>query len=443
MASQVPTPEADAAIASAGAALQQGWAAALSGGGSDPAPPAAPSAPEPAAVPAAPASASAPAVPPTAQPPASPAPPGAAAPVAGQPVPNITDANAKYFLDLYHGDVNAALAAAVTNNNRLAAIAKANPDVFKTGGAGDPSTASQLPNEPFVDPSATAQPAAQPAAAVGEPAADAPVELDWAQVKQGVDSLVAGDAECQQLISAFRENAKEIIASDTQRRENEARIAYLDQMLKDPQVELSELRREDLIEERRTLKLDTQALKQDILLRQLNNQNLDSTFRVRQRSYIDRTVGEHQTAATDRARQAELTRLESAEESRMLVEWPAAVQAAVVANQIPAEVAGIFADFAKRSVQAARATNPSFYLQDVAGFVHSVVPIFLKEMDTIHRAQAARYATNAVNRATTPAPPPPPGSPVVPAAPAGVHETPESIMENIGRELSQRMRGMR
>lgn len=428
----IPTPEAG--IEAARAALT----AAMS--------PSPVSAPVPTPVPAPPVQA-APVSVPTApvqgtEPSPSPIPTPSLAPAPGQTVPptapaqpalSLTDPNARHFLEMHGGNVEAALAAALRYNNRLASLAKASPDLFKPGAPADPSLS--IPPEQsalFEDPAATM--VTTPVSAT----------LDWEQITADVDSLVNGDATCQSLINAWRHNAEIIQSAAKQVEEKANRLSYLSGLLDDKSIDLSELKHEELSDERRHLAFDVNTIRQDAMLRAMTNRDIDTQFRDHRRAIFDSISTTHQARVQEQATQAELTNLETAEFQRLSQEWPVAIAASIQSagnpSGIPTDLRADFESYAKQVAQATRATDPSFVIGNVASFVTGIVPQYLQRLETYHRAQAAIYATSASTRAATPSPTPPPGTSAAPTLdPARM--TPDEIMEGIALSLRERMRG--
>lgn len=448
MATQTTTPEMEAGIESARSAL----AAALSG---KPAPAAAstpPVEPTPApAPPPEPAPATAPVTPAPAAPaisglPAglapttpSPAPSQAAPPLveAKPATPTFTDPAAARFLEMKGGNLEKALADAMAYNNRLSQMRDAHPEWFAPGAPGDPRQASTVPpsDTPFTEtppPPGAAPPAAEP------PVGQVP-PLDWEQIAQVVDHQVLVDNVCKPLIETWTRNDEVIRAAEAKIQEGEHRLSYLQALLSDPKIQLPELDKETFEDERRTLSFDIGIARNDRIVRQMENRDLDNRFRARRAQIVDGVSSGYAAQAREQATQAEIKQIEDAEEQRVLAVWPGALARVVAANQIPVDMTGDFEGYAKQVAQASM-NDPRFSLDDVEGFLGHVAKNYVERLDRYHRARAAQYGANAVARAASPAPTPPAGSPAPPpATPTNV--SPEQAMEDAQRYLRERLRG--
>ncbi len=446
MATQPNTPEIEAGLDSARSAL----AAALAGKPAGSPPVAAGSTPPPEPVPAVvPAPATPPAIPPV-QPgisgtmpagllptPPSPAAPAGIPPAPGtQPVPpQFTDPAARRFLEMHQGNMEAALAKALRDNNRLAALARTNPDLFKPGAPADPSVpvvpeVAQL----FVDP-ATVAPGTTPVSPVAPE-----VPINWAQIAAETDKRATEvDEVCRGYTQRWIDNEREIKRAATEVQAKQSRLGYLDSLLKDSSVELPELRAEEFKDERRTLLSEVSTLRQDAMLRIMANDRLDQLFRERRSQIYDEVARGYRTAATEQAFTAELQQIEATEYQRISSSWPGAVARTVASTGIPQDLKPDFENYAKQMVNAALA-DPSFELADVDSFLTAVAKGYFERLDRYHRAQAAQYGQLAVSRAASPSPSVAPGTPAPVVTPPSML-TPEEAIEGANRYLRERLRG--
>lgn len=361
--------------------------------------------------------------------------PGTPSPTEAKPVPpSFTDPAAQRYLEMHGGNLEAALAKALKDNNRLGQIAKANPDLFKPGAPADPT--QPLPPEVpalFTEESPSPQNPNQ----VPIPVGDVP-PVNWEQITTEVDQRVMVDNVCKGLIETWTKNDQVIRESQTGIGQKEGRLQYLHSLLSDSNMELPELKKEELEDERRTLSFDLGLLKQDAMLRTMQNDRLDQQFRSRRSQLMDEVSTVHKGQAREQAAQAELKSLEASESNRIMTAWPGAITRVITAHQIPQDMASDFESYAKQVAQASL-TNPDFIIEDVEVFLTSAAKSYVDRLDRYHRAQAARYGTAAAARAATPSPVAPVGTPAPP--PTTTSLSPEDAMADASRYLRERLRG--
>ncbi len=342
---------------------------------------------------------------------------------------------------MHGGNVEAALAKALRDNNRLAALARTHPEDFRPSGVADPNAPPVAPAETqlFVD---STYPEAPRVPAEGELPGVAPaVPLNWAEITAEVDRIVTTvDQPCMGLARQWLTNDNVIKDAAKQITEKNQRLTYLTNLLSpNSGIEIPELKAEDLKDERRSLQSEIAGLKQDAMLRVLHNKELDREFIERRQRIHDSVAGHHQEAAQEQVFNAELTQIESAEYQRLSTAWPGALARTVASFGIPADLAQDFGNYAKQMANVAL-QDPDYELSDVDAFMSEVGRGYMGRLDRYHRAQAATYGHLAVTRAGTPSPTPPPGTPA-PVAPSPPSMTPEQAIDEANRVLRQRIRG--
>jgi hypothetical protein len=331
------------------------------------------------------------------------------------------------------GNLEKALADAIGYSNRLSALQKAHPELFQPGGPADPTSpvTQDLTLPPFVEPSVAPE---TPPVAIPE------VQLNWAEITAEVDRIATEqDDVCRSLTQQWIVNDREIKKASEEIKSKQSRLGYLDSLLKDNAIELPELRAEEFKDERRTLLSEIGLLKQDAMLRALQNKELDQSFTQRRALIYDHIVKGRQAEAQEQAFTAELQQIEASEFQRLSQAWPGALARAIADNKIPQDLVADFGSYAKQVANAA-VSNPDFDFADVDGFVAAVGKGYMERLDRYHRAQAAQYGSLAVARATSPSPAPPPGTPA-PVAPNPQTMTPEEAIMDAERYLRQRLRG--
>ena len=317
------------------------------------APTPAPPAPAPAAVPPAPEPAPAPApVPPAPEPPPAAAPPAPdifhpppAPPAPGEPPPapappeppaapaEIVDPQARRYLEMHGGNFEAALAKALKDNNRLAALYRENPEAFQPGGPADPT---QLPPEDdglFREPEPI-------------PPEFEPVELDPAAVQAEVGNRVYDDPNARAMVTAFMQNKARIENVNPQTGEPslnhqitdlEGQINYETRKMQDPDMASDDLRKGEI--ESKLMRIQQQlGLLQGERSRLLyDNSQMDQQFRQYQEAVQNQVIAEFEQQAEEQSYTQYEQQVEVDEESRVLREWPTALQRVITENGIPSE----------------------------------------------------------------------------------------------------------
>ena len=375
-------------------AASNAFTAALSGQAPSGAPaPAVEAAPPPAPAPSEPEPVATPAVPA-----AEPAPAAVSAP-ATTPAPiSVQDPAAKRFLEMHGGDPEKALKAAMEYNNRLSALAKTHPEAFRAGGVADPTV--PLPDVPFVPP--TVPP---------EPIPVQPVELDPAQVRAETQAAVDQDAQATALIGKFAQNDTRLRTINTEARQIEGDLLYLQAKLKDPDFSADELKAADIKDKIRDARQELGILRQERIGLDAEQQQLDLRFQQRRQMAQDWVVSQLQSQANEQAMAQAVTQERNVSYQQLAAAWPSALDRAVQFHKIPADQVANFKKRAKVEAQARMGADSSFALDDVDSFVQPLAKTFVEEMDGYHRARSAQYALQAATRAATPAPT---------SAPAGV-----------------------
>lgn len=335
---------------------------------------------------------------------------------------------------MHGGNFEAALAKALKDNNRLAALYRENPDAFQPGGPADPT---QLPPE---DTGLFREPEPIP------PELE-PVELDPAAVQGEVNDRVFDDPNARAMVTAFMQNKARIESVNPQTgepglnhqiRELEGQIGYETRKMQDPDMASDDLRKGEI--ESKLMRFQTQlGLLQGERSRLLtDNGQMDQQFRQYRQSVEGQVVAEFEHQAEEQSFTQYEQQVEVDEEARVLREWPTAIQRVITDNQIPSEQIEDFSNDALRAYQAAL-TDDDAVIDDLYGFLSQVGKDSVARLDRYHRVRSGQYATDAARRAAQPSPPAGPAPP--PPPPEAAMPSPEQAMASATAYLKQRMRG--
>lgn len=334
---------------------------------------------------------------------------------------------------MHGGNVEAALAKALKDNNRLAALYRENPDAFQPGGPADPSQLPPAEIDLFQEPEPV-------------PAELQNVQIDPAAVNEAVNQRVYQDPNATGLIQAYMGNKARLEGNQqtgepglvSQIQQLGGQINYESMKMNDPDMADDELRKGE--SESKLMRMQTQMglLQQEHGRLLSENRDLDSQFRT-YRSAIEQDV---QAAFTEQAEEEAYStyeqQVEADEERRVLTAWPGAIQKVVTELQLPPEQIEDFSNDAIRAYQAATADGETV-IDDLGVFLSQVGQETIARLDRYHRVRAGQYATAAGARAATPSPPTgPPGTPPPPEAQT---PTPDEAMAAANHYLRQRMRG--
>lgn len=363
-------------------------------------------------------------------PPPAPAPP--APPVA--PAEGVVqDPQARRYLEMHGGDVNAALAKALRDNNRLGQFARENPDAFQPGGVADPS---QLPpddatlfQEPEVLPPELTQ-----------------VEVDHAQVQNAVNQAIYNNPQARGLMDAFMANKVQIEGNiqtgepglNQKIGELASQIEYESRKIQDPAFSEDELARGE--GEQKLLRMRTEmGLHQQERSRMLSeNQGWDNQFKDYRANLEAQVLGEFTEQAEDQAYDTYERQVEDDEERSVLSVWPGALQRVIQEQNIPPEQIADFSNDAVRAYQAAL-NDDETVIDDLNAFLSQFGRDMAGRLDRYHRIRAGQYGAQAAARAAAPAPET--GPPGTPPPPEAKMPTPEEAMASATHYLKQRMRG--
>jgi hypothetical protein len=334
---------------------------------------------------------------------------------------------------MHGGNVEAALAKALKDNNRLAALYRENPDAFQPGGPADPT---QLPPEDidlFQEPEPM-------------PAELQEIEIDPAAVNEAINQRVYQDPNATGLIQAYMGNKARLegnqqtgeVGLNSQIQTLGNQINYESMKAKDPSLATDELQKGE--NQANLLRMQTEMglLRQEQSRLLSENRDLDSQFR----EYRAAIAQDVEASFTEQAEEEAYTtyeqQVEADEERRVLTAWPDAIKRVVTELQLPPEQIEDFSNDAIRAYQAATADGETV-IEDLGAFLSQVGQETMARLDRYHRVRAGQYATGAAARAATPSPPTgPPGAPPPPEAQT---PTPEQAMEAANHYLRQRMRG--
>jgi hypothetical protein len=346
---------------------------------------------------------------------------------------------------MYGGDVNKALAKALADNNRLAALSKAHPDLFK-------QAVTEPGSVPISEP-ATAAPAVVPEVKAPEPTKPVPVEppapsvppvqVDPQQIAQEVHEAVFSDATARRYIEQFAVNDRTINERVTELQQHAGRVQYLTQKLSDPDLAADEIRKADIKDEIRTEKLELNGSRQEILFLQQQNQMLDSGFRQYRQQIHDSVSSRFHQQANEVAQAAQLQQVEQESFTELATAWPAAIARVATAHNMPPDVLADFKREAKLFVQA-KLGNDSGFVVDAASLDTILAPLAKEGMDRLdryHRQRSAEYAAQAAQRANAPAP-----QAMIPTAPAPTATPPtdpDAIMDSVRRDFTRAVNARR
>lgn len=412
-------------LAAASAAFASGISGQAASGAPAPAPASpAPEAPAPAPVETAPASS--PAAPAAAPAPAAPVTPAPAAEPVPSPASPVADPAAQRYLEMHGGNVEAALKAALTYNNRLAALAKASPELFQSGAPGDPSRPIPESAQPFVDP-----------ASIPAPLPPIQAEPDQREVEREVDGYVQSDATATNLIRQFTTNAQVLeqrIVPEIQKLSSE--VAYLERRLQDPEIKDDDLARGQIRDTIRTTKLDLTIARSEAQNLRDAQAQLDANFRQYRNQIAQQVYARHQSARAEQAEAQQYQSLESQSFQELTSSWSAAIQRVAATHALPADALADFKADAKTAALAALA-NPEFVLDPATldAFLAPHAKRTMERLDRYHRTRSAEYAHLAEQRAATPAPASGPAPAAAPSTTGTVDL--ESVMQSAAQHWRQ------
>lgn len=341
---------------------------------------------------------------------------------------------------MHGGNVEQALAKALRDNNRLAALYRENPEAFRAGAVADPSLPPEVDAASlFVEPPP-------------ETPSFEPPELDENAIRVAVNERVYQEPVTVDLINRYMSNKAQIEGHPgnpatgippvqglvPQIIELQQRVQYESMKLNDSDFAPDDLRKGEI--EQRLMRMQTQLglLQQERSRLLFENQGLNQDFRS-QRAQIEAAVrAAYEAQAGEEAQTAYESHLEESEYRTSLTEWPVAVQRAIQDAQIPPALAAQFSDDALTVWEAALARDQP--VDDLRGFVGNYAKQWMARADEFHRFRAGQYGAAAAARAATPSPPTAPGSPAPPAAPQA---TPEAAIDDARRYLKGRLGAVR
>jgi hypothetical protein len=317
------------------------------------------------------------------------------------------------------GDVNKALAKALRDNNRLAELYRASPELFRTGAPADPNQAPSLERQLFEEPSFVTPPE---------------IVYDPAAIQNEVNGRVYADPQATQLIRDFMAEQQQLQGLQGQVEKLQHEQAYLEMKLNDPDFGPDDLRRGEIEGKLSRIQQQQGVLEGRVFRIETKTERLDQAFRQRRAMIQDAVEGEFYRQAEEQAYTETARKVEGDEYARVMAEWPAALSRCVTENNIPQELLGDFRADAIREFQAALA-DPNTVISDLYAFLAPRAKQIAARLDRYHRVQAGRYASGAAVRAATPSPPTTPGTP----APAQAQsKTPEEAMAEAARYWRQR-----
>lgn len=397
-------------------------AAALRG---DPAPAPTPT-PEPTPTPAPEPQPSA-APPQTAAPAPDPAPAPSGTPATPAATPAISDPAARRFLEMNGGDVERALARALSFNNRLSELHKVSPELFRSGAVADPHREA-LPTDPqlFEEPPPVT------------PSIEPPqVSLDPSVIQAHVTQAVHQDETSTAYIREWSANKATLDQHAQTRNELMSKIAYNENKLKDPDFSPDDLRRGPVENEIARLQNQLGLVEARESRLQIQQERLSARFDARQqqiRNYVESVL---QQQAEDEAYTAHEENLATAEYHRVTREWPAAISRCIQENAIPPEQVEDFKADAVRAFEAAMGRDPDLVIGDMYTFLSPVAKSLVQRLDRYHRVRAGQYAGQAATRAQTPSPATGPGT-AAPPVPSK-NPTPDEAIAEATRYMRQRL----
>lgn len=323
------------------------------------------------------------------------------------------------------GDVNAALAKALRDNNRLGAIYRENPDIFKAGGVADPTRQVTPADQLFELP---------PPETPSLP----PIQVDENAIRAQVDQAVFQDPEASNLVRAYMTNQQQLNSMAAERVGHEQRVAYVEQLLRDNQaLPPDDLRRGEYQNELNRLEQKISTIEARESRLQMNNDRLSNMFDNRRSLIADYYSNMARQRAEEEAHTVYERELEQSEFRKTQTEWPSALQRCIKDNNIPPEQVADFVADAKRAVLA-ELGDPTKSIPDMYAFLAPVAKQISERLDRYHRVRAGQYAAGAAQRAATPSPVTGPGTPAPSNAPP---VTPEEAMSQATRLFRQRSRG--
>jgi hypothetical protein len=322
------------------------------------------------------------------------------------------------------GNVEAALAKALNDNNRLAQIAREHPELFQPGGPADPNRQAATPTQLFDDP-----PPVTPTLPT--------IQVDEGAIRAVVDQAVFQDPEASGLVRTFMANKQQLGVMNQERGQLEQRTAYINQLLTDTTLlSPDDLRRGEFQNELARIEQKVGLIEGREARLSMNQERLADMFDRRKALISDYHTSQARQQAEEEATTAYQRDVEQAEYRKTLVEWPSALERCIKENNIPPEQVDDFKEDARRAFMAAMA-DPNNVISDMYAFLSPVAKQLTDRLDRYHRVRAGQYATSAQQRSLTPSPATGPGTPAPPNAPP---VSPEDAMMQATRAFRQRIR---
>lgn len=358
-----------------------------------------------------------------------PAPAPEPVPEGGAPAPEpgeqFTDPAARRYLEMHGGNVEAALAKALADNNRLGQIGRTHPEHFQEGAPGDPN--QPLPDDPSL---------------FGEPPPETPEdmpgfvepELDPNVIQGEVNNRVQYDQQASGLMQEWTQRQVRLngdqqtgvvgLSQEIQTLQSE--VQYEEQKMRDPEFAPDDLRKADIEAKLGRLQMSLGLKQQEQFRLQTESANLDHQFRVRRSQLEEGVVGEYREYAEEQAVTQYEQQVEQEEFQSFNVQWPAALSRVIAENSIPPEQRADFVADAEREFYATMADEEST-IDDAYAFLAPVGKQIKERLDRYHRIQAGQYAAGAHQRAAAPGAPPGAPTPAMPAV--NQERTPEQGIE--------------
>lgn len=292
---------------------------------------------------------------------------------------DVSDPEAKRYLEMYGGDLNRALKEALATNNRAAELARQKAPT---------ETPSAVPKTDT--PQAT--PATTPTTAP-ETKTAAPVEATPEVIQQHVASFVADDKECSAWREEFNANATLLntlkgteipkLKGDIQSREALIVHPGVDEFVKDQaRNELRDLRVELALKDTEVSRID------------FRNRVIDQDFRGRVNGYGNWVAQQLSTHARDEKQRAEDDR----QAEQFIQSWPNEFDSALSAH-LPEELQKAvkadpeFRNEIHEAVKARALARPGrIEINALGDFMREAVTAEAKKIDRYHRFQARQYA---------------------------------------------------
>ena len=324
--------------------------------------------------------------------PASPAPETTVAPASNLEAPEY-----KSLLAKFNGDPAAAAKWAWENNNRNATLA----NKLKELGV-DPTTLQPIqaaPPVPQVDPLAQPEPV---------------VQIDARQVDEYVQNYLGRDTDAQKIVNTYNGNLSKVSANVNALNQIQTEIQKAQLLLTLPQVAGDSFKKDEIERQLLSFQLQEMRLDREAQKLQSEQQSLNSNFVKIANEYRDGIRTHLTKQETAKLEEARYTQAVSYHEQQFAQAWTPALDQAITAHSIPADLAEDF----KAEARTYALAEPTA-IADVNAYVQSVAKHYMDKMDKFHRAKAGQYGAQAAARAATPGPNgaaavAPPNSPPVP-----------------------------